>query len=82
MRKEVFDHRAVFKADTQGGRKSMNIKDRTLHLGDRIKCKNWKDLKKTAFALASEGYGVTVIGFSDMSEDILTIIALPEGGDQ
>lgn len=49
-----------------------------LRLGDRIKCKNWKDLKRTAFALASEGYGVTVIGFGDMSDDILTITALPE----
>lgn len=49
-----------------------------LRLGDRIKCKNWKDLKKTAFALASEGYGVAVIGFGDMSDDILTITALPE----
>ena len=53
-----------------------------LRLGDRIKCKNWRDRKRTAFALASEGYGVTVIGFGDMSEDILTITDLPEGSDK
>lgn len=50
----------------------------SLQLGDKICCKNWRDLKKTAFQLSSEGYGVEVIGFSDMSEDILTITALPE----
>lgn len=50
----------------------------SLQLGDKIHCKNWRDLKKTAFQLSSEGYGVEVIGFSDMSEDILTITALPE----
>ena len=50
----------------------------SLQLGDKIRCKNWRDLKKTAFKLSSEGYGVEVIGFSDMSEDILTITALPE----
>lgn len=50
-----------------------------LQIGDRIHCKNWRDLKATALQLSSEGYGVEVIGFSDMSEDILTITALPEG---
>ena len=50
-----------------------------LQLGDRIHCKNWKDLKRTAFNLSAEGYGVTVIGFGDMADDVLTITALPEG---
>lgn len=49
-----------------------------LHVGDRIKCKNWKDLKATALNLSAEGYGVTCIGFSDISDDILTITAVPE----
>lgn len=53
--------------------------ERDLRLGDRIKCKNWKDAKRTALQLASEGYGVSVLGFGDMAEDILTITALPEG---
>lgn len=52
---------------------------RDLHVGDRIKCRNWKDLKVTALNLSGEGYGVEVIGFADMSDDILTITALPEG---
>lgn len=49
-----------------------------MNLGDRIYCASWRDLKKTALQLSSEGYGVTVIGFSDMSDNILTITALPE----
>lgn len=50
-----------------------------LEIGDRIKCKNWRDLKTTALNLSSEGYGVSVIGFQDMADDVLTITALPEG---
>lgn len=50
-----------------------------LEIGDRIKCKNWRDLKTTALNLSAEGYGVTVIGFQDMADDVLTITALPEG---
>lgn len=49
-----------------------------MKLGDRIYCASWRDLKNTALQLSSEGYGVTVIGFSDMSDNILTITALPE----
>lgn len=54
---------------------------KALQLGDKIHCKNWKDLKRTALSLSSQGYGVTVIGFADMSADTLTITALPEEGD-
>lgn len=49
-----------------------------MEIGDKIHCHSWRDLKKTALNLSSEGYGVTVIGFSDMSNNILTITALPE----
>ena len=56
--------------------------ERDLKLGDRIKCKNWKDLKNTALFLSAEGYGVTVLGWADISEDILTITALPEEGKE
>ena len=56
-----------------------DLKQRDLQIGDRIHCKNWKDLRTTALQLSAEGYGVAVIGFADMSEDILTITALPEG---
>ena len=47
-------------------------------IGDRIRCKNWKDTKNTALKLASLGYGVAVLGFSDMANNVLTITALPE----
>ena len=50
-----------------------------LNIGDKIHCRSWKDLQNTALQLSSEGYGISVIGFSDMSDDILTITALPEG---
>ena len=43
-----------------------------------LRCKNWKELKKIAFQLSTEGYGVQIIGFRDMDETVLTIAALPE----
>ena len=49
-----------------------------LKAGDKIHCHSWKDLKNTALNLSGEGYGVSVIGFGDMSDNILTITALPE----
>ena len=50
-----------------------------LEIGDKIKCKSWQDMKITALNLSAEGYGIAVIGFSDLQENILTITALPEG---
>lgn len=50
-----------------------------LKIGDKIHCRNWKDLLRTALQLSSEGYGVVVLGFADMYEDILTVTALPTG---
>jgi len=52
-----------------------NIK---LAIGDKIRCKNWRELKQIAFQLSTEGYGVQIIGFKDMDETVLTIAALPE----
>lgn len=49
-----------------------------LKAGDRIHCRNWKDLQTTALSLSAEGYGVAVIGFQDMSDDVLTITEVPE----
>lgn len=55
-----------------------------LEIGTRIKCKSWRELKNYALSLSSEGYGVEVIGFADMSDNVLTITALPdkEGKDE
>lgn len=53
-----------------------------LEIGDRIKCKNWQDLRITALHLSAEGYGIAVVGFADMSDDVLTITALPEGRNE
>ena len=49
-----------------------------LDIGTRIKCKSWRELKNYALRLSSEGYGVEVIGFADMSDNVLTITALPD----
>ena len=49
-------------------------------IGDKIPFVSWKRLLNMAFTLSSKGYGVSVIGFNDMSDNVLTITALPEGG--
>ena len=47
-------------------------------IGDRIHYHSFGDLRRSALVLSSVGYGVAVLGFDDMSDNILTIIALPE----
>lgn len=47
-------------------------------VGDRIHFISWKQLLINALFLSSEGYGVSVVGFEDMSANCLTITALPE----
>ena len=56
----------------------MTNTNRNFELNERIHCKSWQDLRTTALILSSKGYGVAVIGFSDMSDDILTVTAVPE----
>lgn len=65
---------------TKQKRKGQRMKN-NLNVGDRIHCKNWQDLRRTALQLSAEGYGVSVIGFADMAENVLTITALPEGSE-
>lgn len=48
-------------------------------VGDRIRFKSWNRLKNRALDFAANGFGVAVIGFSDMSDNILTITELPQG---
>lgn len=52
--------------------------NRDFDLNEKVKCDTFQELKTTALILASRGYGVAVIGFSDMSDNILTVTALPE----
>lgn len=56
----------------------MKDKDYTYQVGDRIHFKRWRDLTEQALVLSSVGYGVAVLGFSDMADNVLTITALPE----
>lgn len=46
--------------------------------GDKINCDTWQKLKMIALNLSSLGYGVAVIGFGDILEDVLTITEEPE----
>lgn len=48
-------------------------------VGEKLHFRTWKALLEESFKLSSEGYGVCVIGFSDMSRNTLTITAEPEG---
>ena len=52
-----------------------------LNVGDKIHFKSWKKLLATALDLSSLGYGVAVLGFADMSENVLTVTALPTEGE-
>lgn len=52
-----------------------DVKRNSLQAGDKIHCHSWRNLKQIAFALSSEGYGVAVVGFADMSDNVLTITA-------
>ena len=56
----------------------MTNTNREFTQGEKIHCKSWQDLFTTALCLSSKGYGVAVIGFSDMSDDILTVTEVPE----
>ena len=47
-------------------------------VGDRIECVFPTVLKRTAFNLSSRGYGVAIIGLSDIEDHVLTVTALPE----
>lgn len=60
------------------GTEIMTNTNREFKNGEKIHCKSWQDLRTTALCLSSKGYGVAVIGFSDMSDDILTVTEVPE----
>ena len=49
-----------------------------LKVGDRISCKDNRDMRRWALNLSSEGYGIALFGYHDIYENIITITALPE----
>lgn len=49
-----------------------------IKLGDKLHFKTWSHLKTEALLLSSLGYGVAVLGFQDMSDNVLTITQMPE----
>ena len=46
--------------------------------GAKIPCESFRDLRHWALTLSSLGYGIAVIGFHDIYENILTVTAVPE----
>ena len=55
----------------------MEKEKEVFEIGQKIHFRSWKKLKEKAFQLSSEGYGVSVIGFGDMSDNVLTVTAVP-----
>ena len=53
---------------------------RHYYIGQRIECLTFLELKRLAFRLSTRGYGVSVIGLSDIEYHVLTITAMPEEG--
>lgn len=53
-----------------------------LKLGDKIYCKDNRDLRRWALNLSAEGYGVAVLGYHDIYEHILTVTELPIGEEE
>ena len=52
-----------------------------LAVGDRIQCKDYRDLRRWALRLSADGYGIGILGYHDIYDNILTITALPEGSE-
>ena len=48
-----------------------------LSIGSRLESVTFMEMKRKAFQLSSQGYGVSIIGFSDIENHVLTITALP-----
>ena len=53
-----------------------------LSIGSRLESVTFTEMKRKAFRLNSQGYGVSIIGFSDIEDHVLTITALPERSDE
>lgn len=47
-------------------------------VGDKVRFSSWRSLKQNALCWSALGYGVCVVGFQGIQENILTITALPE----
>lgn len=48
------------------------------HVGDRVRCSNWKDVKRHCAQFEAEGYGCEIRGWDDIENNIITIISVPE----
>lgn len=50
----------------------------TYIVGEKIKFSTYKSLLIKALDLSAAGYGVGILGYHDMYENILTILQVPE----
>ena len=57
----------------------MDTDGKLLQIGDKIHCKDSRDLRKWALNLSAEGYGIAIFGYHDIYDHILTVTDLPEG---
>ena len=55
--------------------------DNNLKVGDKIHLSSPRELRKWALNLSAEGYGVAILGYHDIHDNILTITDLPKDGD-
>ena len=53
--------------------------DNNIMVGDKMQFSSPRELRRWALSLSADGYGVAIIGYHDIHENILTIVALPEG---
>ena len=47
-------------------------------VGDKFHFSSFRELRTWALNFSAEGYGVAIIGYHDIHDNILTITALPE----
>lgn len=52
--------------------------ERLFSLGDKITCKSNREMRNVALLLSSDGYGVAILGYSNLVENTLTITAMPK----
>ena len=51
-------------------------------VGQKIQCKSSRELKRWALNLSAAGYGIGVIGYHDLYDNVLTIMELPPEEDE
>jgi len=56
----------------------MTNTNRDFEEGEKIHCKSHHDVLVTMLCLSSKGYGVALLGYSDTTDHVITVTAVPE----